>query len=60
MSSLRKKFPNCFVRVRVEAKLMPTGICGYSKKHMLFLDNAAGIPIVSARQAVKRLERDGM
>jgi hypothetical protein len=27
MSSLRKKFPNCFVRV--EAKHMPTVICGY-------------------------------
>jgi hypothetical protein len=28
MSSLRKKFPSCFVRVK--AKNMPTVICGYS------------------------------
>jgi hypothetical protein len=32
MSSLRKKFPNCFVRVN--AKNMPTVICGYREEPM--------------------------
>lgn len=44
------------VAVAAEADLIVSG----DKKHMLFLDNAAGIPIVSARQAVKRLDRSEM
>ncbi len=41
------------VAIAAGADLIVSG----DKKHMLFLNNAAGIPIVSAREAVKRLER---
>lgn len=44
------------VAIAAEADLIVSG----DKKHMLFLNYAAGIPIVSAREAVKRLDRGGM
>ncbi|MBS3809870.1 MAG: putative toxin-antitoxin system toxin component, PIN family, partial [Desulfobacterales bacterium] len=44
------------VAIAAEADLIVSG----DKKHMLFLNNAAGIPIVSARQAVDRLSRGGI
>ncbi|MDZ7760817.1 MAG: hypothetical protein U5L00_11240 [Desulfovermiculus sp.] len=44
------------VAIAAEADLIVSG----DKKHMLFLNNAAGIPIVSAREAVDRLDKRGM
>ncbi len=41
------------VAIAAEVDLIVSG----DKKHMLFLNNAAGIPIVSAREAVARLDR---
>ena len=44
------------VAIAAEADLSVSG----DKKHMLFLNNAAGIPIVSAREAVDRLDKSGI
>ena len=44
------------VAIAAEADLIVSG----DKKHMLFLNNAAGIPIVSAREAVDRLDKSGI
>ena len=44
------------VPIAAEADLIVSG----DKKHMLFLNNAARIPIVSARETVKRQGRGGM
>ncbi|MDZ7760103.1 MAG: PIN domain-containing protein [Desulfovermiculus sp.] len=44
------------VAIAAEADLIVSG----DKKHMLFLNNAAGIPIVTAREAVDRLDKSGI
>ncbi|MCF8038128.1 MAG: hypothetical protein K9K79_02330 [Desulfohalobiaceae bacterium] len=44
------------IAIAAKADLIVSG----DKKHMLFLNNVASIPIVTAREAVGRLSRSGM
>jgi hypothetical protein len=55
MSSLRKKFPSCFVRVK--AKNMPTVICGYSNKWLdkITMDDAIA-QIKSSKRAPQQMK----